>query len=202
MNDLRGEVQKILAGRTDGGGSVDPFNERNEWEDNTRTGKGPKAAQQGAEQPDKPKSRRAQQAQAREAAKPVNPKAEAEKAVKASARATQNRRPQPVNVPAEAAWKPKPNAGIAIVAIGGTATVGIAKGGPVLGQEHRYGLGAAGPKCRLGGAQLAAPAAWDARLRALAVPRVASAAQVTVAARGAAVSVCLSRLLHRLLHGL
>eukprot|EP00964_Phaeocystis_antarctica_P145277 scaffold111302_cov30-Phaeocystis_antarctica.AAC.1 len=175
MNDLRGEVQKILAGRTDGGGSVDPFNERNEWEDNTRTGKGPKAAQQGAEQPDKPKSRRAQQAQAREAAKPVNPKAEAEKAVKASARATQNRRPQPVNVPAEAAWKPKPNAGIAIVAIGGTATVGIAKGGPVLGQEHRYGLGAAGPKCRLGGAQLAAPAAWDARLRAWAALRTLEA---------------------------
>jgi ribosome biogenesis protein MAK21 len=109
MDDLRGEVQKILAGRSDGGGSVDPFNERNEWEDAKRGGKGPKAAQ--PEQPDKPKSRRAQQAAAREAAKPVDPKAEAEKAAKASAKATQNRRPQPVNVPAEAAWKPKPNAG-------------------------------------------------------------------------------------------
>ena len=59
MDDLRGEVQKILAGRTDGGGSVDPFNERNEWEDAKRSGKAPKAAQL-----DKPKSRRAQQAQA------------------------------------------------------------------------------------------------------------------------------------------
>ena len=39
MDDLRGEVQKILAGRTDGGGSVDPFNERNEWEDAKRSGK-------------------------------------------------------------------------------------------------------------------------------------------------------------------
>ena len=106
MDDLRGEVQKILAGRTDGGGSVDPFNERNEWEDAKRSGKAPKAAQL-----DKPKSRRAQQAQAREAAKPVDPKVEAEKAAKASAKAAQNRRPQPVNVPAEASWKPKPNGG-------------------------------------------------------------------------------------------
>tara|TARA_B100000795_G_scaffold252028_1_gene221272 strand:+ start:42 stop:605 length:564 start_codon:yes stop_codon:yes gene_type:complete len=161
MDDLRGEVQKILAGRTDGGGSVDPFNERNVWEDNKRTGNAPKA-QQVAEQPDKPKSRRAQQAQAREAAKPADPKAESEKAAKASDRATQNRRPQPVNVPAEAAWKPKPNAGKAIVAIVGTAMVGTAMVGTAIGrvlgrEQGRYGLGAACSKCRLGGATACCP---------------------------------------------
>ena len=105
-DDLRGEVQKILAGRDDGGGSADPFDERNEWEDAKRSGKSQPG---GAPAVDKPKSRRAQQALVREAAKPVDPKAEAEKLAKASAKATQNRRPQPVNVPA---WTPpQPNAG-------------------------------------------------------------------------------------------
>ena len=102
IDDLRGEIQKVLAGG-DSSASADPFDERNEWEDAKRSGTTPSASRTF----DKPKSRRAQQELARSAK--VDAAASNAQAAKVAAAATQRRRPQPVNVPAWA--PPKPQAG-------------------------------------------------------------------------------------------